>query len=665
MPKFPTGDLPTLTDTGVALNTLTRDQLRRSQRNWNRRHANLSRFVGYEPLGTIGTEAERRRVRRWILDNLILPDGDIADRKKMTLESPRGKAGERAFGPILADRLRLGSGVLRVDWQSGRTKFSTLTVIDIDGIAFDTMLSNTFIPRREKVAANVVQSDCLTRSCLWIWGSERGRCTGCVTAVCDTSPPFCRQSATGGMSAGDFVSQIVPTPLTAVGNCCQGLWVWALATPLVTITVTITPTAAGVGATISFSGIGSRFGGTESLRDCCPPPVTPPPVTPPPVTPPPVTPPPVTPPPGPGPATPGTGCSKDIILPGNEHPHGNTVTWPGPIVDGNTVLHQHFNDRALAVNLGEGLFHANKAWVNRNPVTCFHSLLKTPSDPVFGHGFIANRLLYWIDPAFPAPAQDFVDRLDEVFREWDALATAAMTRPDRVIGIQFERATGAQPTGEEHIIVRFTDIGAVVLGRFDSNARTLEFTTNAAIDWHTGSGAPAAGKYDFLTIARHEVGHAIGLGHTSMEKGVPGRSIMRGGAPDPGVRVDIDGGNVEGVVALYTQPVATPKRGKRPRRERRLSSAGAKDAPLGRARMKVSKARALELALDFAQEKFDMIGISGTPLKPEDASAVAEEAAEQPAWLVHIPEVEPTAEPSGLTVRVDGRTGERDLARVL
>jgi hypothetical protein len=138
-------------------------------------------------------------------------------------------------------------------------------------------------------------------------------------------------------------------------------------------------------------------------------------------------------------------------------------------------------------------------------------------------------------------------------------------------------------------------------------------------------------------------------------------------AQDPGVRVGIDGGNVEGVVALYTQPFTKPaKRGKRPRRQRGLSSADAKDAPLRRrGRMNVSQKRALQLAVDFAQENFDMVGMRGTPLKPKEATAVAEQATKQPAWLVHIPEVEPTAEPSGLTVRVDGSTGERELARVL
>jgi hypothetical protein len=252
------------------------------------------------------------------------------------------------------------------------------------------------------------------------------------------------------------------------------------------------------------------------------------------------------------------------ILPGNEHSHGPLdVTWSEG-GDPETHLHQHYNTLPLGVNNGANSWFVNKSWDNNGTTTTFHSIFDTHA---FGHGFIANRVLFFFDPNFAAPNQAFRDRVVDGFNDWingsrarfDAVGGKNVNDVPLRLGFNFVETT-TRPTTEPYIDVEFRDLGAGTTGLFDSGTRELEFSTNAAINWYTGAANPTAGarQQDFLTTARHEIGHAVGFGHNSEDNKTADSSIMWGGAAPLDTRVSIKQADFDGVLADYTQPVPAP-----------------------------------------------------------------------------------------------------------
>ncbi len=274
------------------------------------------------------------------------------------------------------------------------------------------------------------------------------------------------------------------------------------------------------------------------------------------------------------------GTAQALALPSQTaHPHGaNDVTWKnggggGPLANPNAVAHQHYNTLPLGANNGENSFFANKAWDNSGTTTTFQHCIGGLGNAgcdnnTFGHGYIANRVLYHFDTTAPAPAVAYKDRVVDAFTDW---MTGATTRFNAVgkknvnnvgltLGFSFAEAV-LKPATELFINVRFLDFGNIdTTGVFDSGTRNLDFNTNAGITWYTGAAAPTAGdnKQDFLTTARHEVGHAIGFGHNKDANKVAGSSIMWTSAAALDTRVAITQGDLDGVLALYTQPVPEP-----------------------------------------------------------------------------------------------------------
>ncbi|GAC1345186.1 MAG: hypothetical protein NVSMB18_24360 [Acetobacteraceae bacterium] len=266
------------------------------------------------------------------------------------------------------------------------------------------------------------------------------------------------------------------------------------------------------------------------------------------------------------------------ILPGNGHTHtAPDVTWHhtgspgGAINDPDTHRHQHYNTLPLGVNNGEASWFANKAWDNNGTTTAFHPCVGG-CDDAFGHGYIANRVLYYFDPGFAAPTAAFHDRVVGAFNDWITGARALFVSVGEknvngvplTLGFNFVETT-KKPTTEPFIDVEFRNLGDITVddnptGQFDSATRELQFNTNASIPWYTGAANPTAGDnmQDFLTTARHEVGHAVGFGHNKEANKTAASSIMWSGAAPLDTRVSIKQGDFEGVLALYTQPVPEP-----------------------------------------------------------------------------------------------------------
>ena len=274
------------------------------------------------------------------------------------------------------------------------------------------------------------------------------------------------------------------------------------------------------------------------------------------------------------------GATQAMALPSQTpHPHGaNDVTWKdggggGPLANPDATAHQHYNTLALGANNGQNSFFANKAWDNSGTTTTFQHCIGGLGDAAcasstFGHGYIANRVLYYFDTTAAAPAAAYKDRVVAAFGDWmngattrfNAVGKKNVNNVGLTLGFSFAEAA-AKPATELFVNVRFLDFGNTgTTGLFDSATRTLDFNINAGLSWYTGAAAPTAGdnKQDFLTTARHEVGHAIGFGHNKDANKVPGSSIMWTSAAALDTRIDITQADFDGVLALYTQPVPEP-----------------------------------------------------------------------------------------------------------
>ena len=250
------------------------------------------------------------------------------------------------------------------------------------------------------------------------------------------------------------------------------------------------------------------------------------------------------------------------VLPGNEHPHNDSVvTWPNPAPLDQNKKHQHWNELPLDVNNGENKWDANKAWDNNGTKTTFNYSTRlggTATD--FGHGFIANRVLYYFDKGYDT-LNKFQLRVKQAFSDWvdGAVAYKAANdaaHPGLVLGFNFSLAE-SRPTLEPYINIKFDLTEDGTTGEFDSGTKTLNFNLEDYV-WYTDAAEPGVGDRDFLTTARHEVGHAVGFGHNKIAQKVPGSSIMWSNAAPLGKRVAIADGDFEGVMALYTQPVPAP-----------------------------------------------------------------------------------------------------------
>ena len=260
------------------------------------------------------------------------------------------------------------------------------------------------------------------------------------------------------------------------------------------------------------------------------------------------------------------------------HPHGaNDVTWKaggggGPLANPDATAHQHYNTLPLGSNNGETSFFANKAWDNSGTTTTFQQCVAGLGNPgcnnTFGHGYIANRVLYHFDATKAAPDATYKDRVVAAFGDWMSGTTARFNAVGKknvnnvglTLGFSFAEAA-AKPATELFINVRFFDFGNTgITGVFDSDTRNLDFNTNIGIPWYTGAAAPTAGanKQDFLSTARHEVGHAIGFGHNKDAIKVAGSSIMWTSSAARDIRIDMTQGDYDGALALYTQPVPEP-----------------------------------------------------------------------------------------------------------
>lgn len=149
------------------------------------------------------------------------------------------------------------------------------------------------------------------------------------------------------------------------------------------------------------------------------------------------------------------------------------------------------------------------------------------------------------------------------FNEWNSLATfftfaAIHGVTGNSVGIEFSEAGS---NGD--IELQWDNLGSgsgATLGSFDPFSKMITF--NSSISWDTSTTIAAVDdtKFHFLTVALHEVGHAVGLD----QQLDTGDLMLEGGqanpAPDPkrDIHFEVDGESASGAYELYGQTPGQP-----------------------------------------------------------------------------------------------------------
>ena len=77
---------------------------------------------------------------------------------------------------------------------------------------------------------------------------------------------------------------------------------------------------------------------------------------------------------------------------------------------------------------------------------------------------------------------------------------------------------------------------------------------NNTVNWYTGTELPAANQFDWWSVAIHEMGHCLGLGH---EDAVVPAPVMRASLAAGEVQRQLTADDIAGRNALYGSPAAT------------------------------------------------------------------------------------------------------------
>lgn len=133
------------------------------------------------------------------------------------------------------------------------------------------------------------------------------------------------------------------------------------------------------------------------------------------------------------------------------------------------------------------------------------------------------------------------DRFRFTFDSESCLSDGAFPMPNSVDQIDF----GPLPMGE---------LARTVFFFFrEAPDQMVECDTrfNSAVNWYTGTETPAAGQFDWWSVATHELGHCLGLDH---EDSVTPPPVMQSRLPIGAVLRELTADDIAGRNAIYGQP---------------------------------------------------------------------------------------------------------------
>ncbi|XP_030439678.1 metalloendoproteinase 3-MMP-like [Syzygium oleosum] len=137
----------------------------------------------------------------------------------------------------------------------------------------------------------------------------------------------------------------------------------------------------------------------------------------------------------------------------------------------------------------------------------------------------------------PGTRADVVGPVSRAFNTWASATHFTFSQVQNYAAADIKIAFASRDHGDN---APFDGPSGVIAHAFQPTIGMFHY--DADEQWSVG---PASGSFDMETVALHEIGHLLGLGHSSVERAIMYPSIS------PGISKGLDGDDVQGIKTLY------------------------------------------------------------------------------------------------------------------